>query len=109
MMSGALAMASIAFLFTACNDDLASEIRSLDDYFAGNDDASLENLEQYSYTVPFEVTAEGNWRVDLSFNEGHQICYALPDHGHGPTQIKLCVLDNWTDERRTGEMTITDS
>ena len=102
-------MASIAFLFTACNDDIASEMQSFDAYYAGADGGSLENLEQYSYTVPVEVTSEGDWRVELSFNEGHQICYAIPDHGHGPAKIKLCVLDNWTDERRTGEMTITDS
>ncbi len=95
------------FAVTSCKDDLnledtknaSLEINSL---------RSLENLEQHSYSVPFEVTAKGDWRIDFVFNENHQICYALPNHGNGPTTVKICVLDNWTNERRTGEMTITD-
>ena len=26
----------------------------------------------------------------------------------GPATVKICVLDNWTDEQRTGVMTVTD-
>ena len=109
LMSKMLAMAGMALLLTACSDEVVNELQSNDAAFTTNGSGSLENLEQYSYTMPFKVTAEGDWRVEMAFNEGHQICYALPDHGRGPATIKLCVLDNWTDERRTGEMTITDS
>ena len=35
-------------------------------------------------------------------------CYVYPDHGHGPATIKLCMLDNWTNERNAGKMTIVD-
>ena len=54
------------------------------------------------------VTAKGDWKIDFEF-DGRQICYAHPSEGHGPQEIKICVLDNWTDEHRTGKMTITDS
>ncbi len=54
------------------------------------------------------VTAKGDWKIDFEF-DGRQICYAHPSEGHGPQEVKICVLDNWTDEHRTGKMTITDS
>lgn len=89
-----------------------------DDPFDGNtiqtveltqgESKDLSNIEQYSYVIPFEVKAEGEWKISFSFNEGHQICYALPAEGKGPAQVKICVLDNWTDENRTGDMKVVD-
>ena len=95
------------FGFTACSDDLNES--GYDGFNAGVNSFEYQNLEQYSYTVPVQVDCEGAWKIDLKFNDPYNhFCYALPSEGVGPQTIKLCMLDNWTDERNEGEMTITD-
>ena len=96
-----------SFGFSSCNDD----INEFDNhgFNAGFNSFELQNLEQYSYTVPVQIDCEGAWKIDLKFsNENNHFCYALPSEGVGPQTIKLCMLDNWTDERNDGEMTIID-
>ena len=97
------------FGFTACSDELDNEVANEVSPLELSSGCGLENLEQHSYAVPYHVTAQGDWKIEFEFNEGHEICYAHPRQGHGPQEIKICVLDNWTDEQRTGEMIITDS
>lgn len=100
--------AGTMFAFTACSDDLneMNNVEALD----GFDSSRLLNLEQYSYEENFEVKATGPWQIDFSFSDDdHHFVYALPDHGVGNTVVKLCVLDNWTDIRNTGEMMITST
>ena len=93
----------------SCSDDQFQENASLSPTAAVQGESTdLASIEQYGYAIPFEVKADGDWEITFQFNEGHQICYALPDHGKGPTQVKICVLDNWTDEARTGQMIVTD-
>ena len=104
-----LTAGTLAFGFTACSDELNNEVAGEFSPLEISSGCGLENLEQHSYAVPYMVTAQGDWKIDFKWNEGHQICYAHPNKGHGPQQIKICVIDNWTDERRSGEMTITDS
>ena len=59
--------------------------------------------------MPVQIDCEGEWKIDLKFNnQYHHFCYALPSEGVGPQTIKLCMIDNWTDERNEGEMTIID-
>ena len=95
------------FGFTACSDDLNES--GYEGFNAGVNSFEYQNLEQYSYTVPVQVDCEGAWKIDLKFNDPYNhFCYALPSEGVGPQTIKLCMLDNWTDERNEGEMTITD-
>ena len=99
-----------AFGFTACSDELDSEaMNNAVTPLELSSGCGLENLEQHSYAVPYMVSAKGDWKISFRFKDGRQICYAHPNHGHGSQQVKICVLDNWTDERRSGEMTITDS
>lgn len=91
--------------FTACHDDLKNEAFDTTE----SEIFSFTNLEQWGYTVPVKVNVEGDWKIDLKFaNSDREFCYAYPDHGHGPATINLCVLDNWTDDRNSGEMTIVD-
>ena len=98
-----------AFGFTACSDELDSEaMNNAVTPLELSSGCGLENLEQHSYAVPYMVSAKGDWKITFEF-DGRQICYAHPSEGHGSQQVKICVLDNWTDERRSGEMTITDS
>ena len=92
------------FGFTACSDDL-DELNNTATKAPGNE---MMDLEQYSYTVPVEINAQGAWKAEVRFNDdNHHFCYALPSEGVGPQRIQLCVLDNWTDERHTGELVIT--
>ena len=96
-----------SFSVSSCNDD----INELENHGinAGFNSFELQNLEQYSYTVPVQIDCEGAWKIDLKFSdENNHFCYALPSEGVGPQTIKLCMLDNWTDERNDGEMTIID-
>ena len=94
--------------FTACSDELAETGNGNSPLTDNTEGGSLSALEQYSYAVPYEVKAQGKWKISFQFNEGHEICYALPSEGEGPATVKICVLDNWTDEQRTGVMTVTD-
>ena len=96
-----------SFGFSSCSDD----INEFDNhgFNAEINSYELQNLEQYSYTVPVKIDCQGAWKIDLKFSdENNHFCYALPSEGVGPQTIKLCMLDNWTDERNDGEMTIID-
>ena len=96
-----------SFGFSSCNDD----INEFDNhgFNAEINSFELQNLEQYSYTVPVQIDCEGAWKIDLKFSdENNHFCYALPSEGVGPQTIKLCMLDNWTDERNDGVMNIID-
>lgn len=104
MLSSIIATAT----FTACSDEMAETTNGNNPLTDNTVNNSLSALEQYSYTVPFEVKTQGKWKISFQFNEGHEICYALPSEGEGPATVKICVLDNWTDDQRTGVMTVTD-
>ena len=83
----------MTFGFTACSDELSMENN---EGAPSTEDIRSMRLEQYSYSVPVRVNAEGDWKVDLRFdNEDRQFCYVYPDHGHGPATVSLYVLDNY--------------
>lgn len=65
----------------------------------------LMELEHYSYDVTFEIKSDSDWKIEFDFDKG-QICYALPDQGTGSQTIKLCVIDNPGEDKRTGKMYI---
>ena len=94
--------------FTSCSDDLTESVTGSEPTFESAESTSLSSLEQYSYTVPYQVNVKGKWKISFGFNEDHEICYASPCEGEGPTTVKICVLDNWTDEARTGVMLVQD-
>ena len=108
MFMNILTAGIFATAFTACSDDLSER-----DAFSGSamngESFELTSLEQYSYSVPVQVTVQGDWEIDLRFSdENNKFCYALPNKGHGPATIKLCMLDNWTEKRNEGQMIIRD-
>ena len=96
------------FSLTACSDDnmLDNEGEVMNSMMAQSMD--LNNLESYSYSVPFEIKCEGDWSVDFAFNEGEPFCYAFPKRGHGPQTIKICTIDNTNTESRSGELIVND-
>ena len=105
MFMNILTAVIFATAFTACSDDLNNEA----DTYKASESTELMNLEQYSYSVPVKVNVDGDWTVDFKFEDKkNSFCYALPDHGHGPATIKLCMLDNWTEQRNEAKMIIRD-
>ena len=107
MFKNILTAAFFAFAFTACSDEVA-----IDDENTGapqTESSNLSNLEQYSYYVPIQVDIQGRWKAELKFeNDDNHFCYLNRSEGIGPTYLKLCVLDNWTEERNYGQLLITD-
>ena len=102
-------VAATPFTLTSCQDDLSTEeLKANATVPSLLNTADLQALNTYSYEVPFEVKAKGEWRIDFEWEDGEQICYASPKQGKGDTKINICVLDNATDKHRTGEMIITD-
>jgi uncharacterized protein (TIGR02145 family) len=89
--------------FIACTDD---NIKIQAEVVIPND-VNLLELEQYSYAIPFEIKSDSEWEIDLDFGDGRDICYVYPESGTGNATVKICVLDNWTDDRREGNMYIT--
>ena len=109
MFMSILTAGIFGFGFTACSDDLneLGNAQPVPEISGGS--RALENMEQWSYTVPVEINCEGPWKIEFNFdNDEHHFCYALPDHGDGPATVKICVLDNWSDKRNSGEMIITN-
>ncbi len=100
-LSVLLGVASVA-TFTSCKDD---ELKKIQGEVEVPEDTDLMELEQYSYTIPLEIKSDSEWEVEFVFDDQY-ICYAFPEKGNGNATVQLCVLDNWNDERRTGEMHI---
>ncbi len=96
-----LGAASVA-TFTSCKD---ADLGKIKGEVEVPEDTDLMELEQYSYTIPLEIKSDSEWEVEFVFDDQY-ICYAFPEKGKGNATVQLCVLDNWNDERRTGEMHI---
>ena len=75
MLMSILTAGTLAFGFTACSDELNNEVAGEFSPLEISSGCGLENLEQHSYAVPYMVTAQGDWKIDFKWNEGHQICY----------------------------------
>ena len=99
-----IAMFACCMTFSACSDD---DLEGIQAEVVLPSDVDLMELEQWSYTIPFEVKSDSEWEIDFLFDDANYICYAYPDKGTGDATVKICVLDNWTDYRRTGEMRVT--
>ncbi len=102
-LAAVLCCAMATNMFTACTGDL----KGITAEVVLPKDVNLLELEQYSYAIPFEINSDSEWEIDFDFGEGRDICYVYPSSGTGSAVVKICVLDNWTDERREGEMYVT--
>lgn len=94
--------ASLTFL-ASCSDDVKESIIAEVELPS---DTDLKYLEQWSYTIPFEIKSDSEWKIEFAFKNGNQICYAYPNEGKGNATVNICILDNWTDERCEGDMYI---
>lgn len=87
----------LALGVTACSDDVV--IRG-DVSMPENTD--LMKLDAWSYEIPFEVKTDSKWRIETTGD----LCYAFPEEGTGDATVKLCIIDNATEERQTGELRV---
>lgn len=106
MFMNILTAGIFATTLTACSDEINNEGASAP---TNTNSSVFMSLEQYSYAVPVQVNAQGNWKAELKFEkDDYQFCYLNRSEGHGPAMIKLCMLDNWTNERNNAQLVITD-
>ena len=98
---GIMAFTTIS-LFASCSDD---DIVAKVTFPAELEQSQATGLENYSYTIPFEVKSDTEWKIE--FDEvGEEIAYAHPASGKGNATIKLYIMDNLNNEARQGTMTV---
>lgn len=61
-------------------------------------DVSL--LDIWAYDVPLKVQSNGEWKIET---EGDWF-YVFPSSGNGDATVKICILENDTEERQTGRI-----
>lgn len=82
---------------TACSDDVV-----IKGDVSMPENTDLMKLDAWSYAIPFEVKSDSKWRIETTGD----LCYAFPEEGTGDATVKLCIVDNATEERQTGELRV---
>lgn len=65
-------------------------------------DADVTMLDMWANDVLFQVQSNGEWMIET---EGDWF-YVFPTSGSGNAIVKICVLENDTQERQTGNVTL---
>ncbi|MGM9687821.1 MAG: BACON domain-containing protein, partial [Alloprevotella sp.] len=89
----ALLLSSICY---SCSDDTLSVIGDV----KLPEDTNLMELEMWSYEVPFEVTSNSAWKIE---SEG-DFFYINKTEGTGNATLKICLLENDSEDRQNGEI-----
>ena len=98
---GLALLTASAFVVGACSDDF--NINADVEIPSGS---SLEKvLESYDHTIEIEVKTDSEWEIQFD-QDGDEIAYAYPNKGVGNAKVKICVMANIDDVRRSGVMTI---
>ena len=95
------AVAALSFLASCSDDEIVADVT----FPAEIEQSQTNGLENYSYTNPFEVKSDSEWKNEFD-EAGEEIAYAHPASGKGNATVKLYVLDNLTSEARQGTLTI---
>ncbi len=107
MFMNILTTCLFAMALSACSANFME--RSIDLYDFDSEGLEIKSLEQYSYSIPVEVNVQGDWEIELEFDDqNNEFCHVLPQKGHGPATVELLVLDNWTECRKQALMTVND-
>lgn len=83
---------------TGCKDDDLNVIGEV----VMPEDANLVQLTAASYTIPFEIKSDTEWKIEFD----GELAYAYPSEGVGNSTVKLCIQANLTGEDREGEMNV---
>ena len=107
-----VSMLACSFTFSGCSSDeepntVQAEVVFADDVNLTKIDqweSSME-LEQLGTNIPFEIRSNSEWEILFAFDD-NCFCLAYPNKGVGNATVELCVFNNPTDERCTGNMYI---
>lgn len=103
MNLGVWAFASLALLASCSEEDIVAEVAIPEELEQIQTNGT--GLESYSYTIPFEVASDSEWKIEFD-ESGEEIAYAYPASGKGNATVQLYVLDNLDSESRQGTMTV---
>ena len=96
-----LAIVALSFFASCSDDDIVANVTLP----AEIEHSQATGLESYSYTIPFEVKSDTEWKIEFD-ETGEEIAYVHPASGKGNATIQLYILDNLNNESRQGNMTI---
>lgn len=88
----------VCVLFISCSDNEDMWVKT---ELPKDTDVSL--LEIWSYEVPFQVQSNGDWKIETNGDW----FYVFPTSGNGNATVQICVLENNTEERQTGTITLS--
>ena len=107
VLMSALTAGIFTFGFTACSDeDVMDNNQAAEMAQTMAVSQELRNLNNADYSLPFEVKADGQWRIGFGYDENGQVCYAYPRKGNGNTTVKLYVQKNESGQERYNQMYI---
>ena len=67
MFMNILTAGLFAMALSACSANFME--RSIDLYEYDNEGLEIKSLEQYSYSIPVEVNVQGDWEIELEFDD----------------------------------------
>ena len=107
-----VSMLAFSLIFSGCSDDesgaIQAEVVFPDDVNPTkiNQEESSVELEQGYSIIPFEIKSNSEWEIYFAFDDERCFCLTYPNKGVGNATVKLCVLNNLSDDRCTGKMYI---
>lgn len=87
----------LSVIFVSCSDDEGIWIKP--DLPL---DADVSLLDMWAYEVSFRVQSNGEWKIET---QGDWF-YVFPTSGRGNATVQICVLENDTQGRQTGKVTL---
>ena len=87
----------LSVVFVSCSDDEGIWIKP--DLPL---DADVSLLDMWAYEVSFRVQSNGEWKIET---QGDWF-YVFPTSGRGNATVQICVLENDTQGRQTGKVTL---
>lgn len=81
-----IAFTVLAVGISSCSDDVISQ--SNIDYNLPEGTA-IDAIENYAYSFPMDIKADGAWNIQYDYTKGGQICYTVPDKGFGDTTVQV--------------------
>lgn len=88
---------AIAVVFYSCSEFEGIWVKS-----EFPDDKNISLLDMWAHKVPFQVQSNGDWKIET---HGDWF-YVYPTSGRGNEPLQISVLENDTDERQTGMISI---
>ena len=90
----------ISVVLISCSDDEDIWVKP---EFPQNADVTL--LDMWAHMVSFQVQSNGDWEIET---QGDWF-YLFPTSGSGNTNVQICVLENDTEARQSGKVTLVST